>query len=250
MKKLMLAGIALTALLTAPAIATDLPITVRPYGPPTFGWTGWYVGTHVGWLWATAEITDQSHFDSGATTVLKDDSPAVGVQGGYNLQIGSAVYGIEVDATWTNAERSYPGNKAQYSTKWNVIGTTRGRLGLAVDQTLAYVTTGVAWANFDTVYDTDIPSGSRVGSVSSKSTWGWVAGVGVEHALFHEWTVKLEALYTRFSGDFDVIPGVACGTVNGPNQHCKFAFDHAAWTVRIGANYRFGLAGYLGLAGY
>ena len=51
MKKLLLAGIALTALL-APAMAADMPVKARPAPlPPPPDWSGFYLGVHGGYGW-------------------------------------------------------------------------------------------------------------------------------------------------------------------------------------------------------
>ena len=56
MKKKLLAGVALGALLIgAPAMAADMPVKA-PKAPPVipYSWTGFYVGANVGYSWGRA----------------------------------------------------------------------------------------------------------------------------------------------------------------------------------------------------
>jgi outer membrane immunogenic protein len=116
-------------------------------------------------------------------------------------------------------------------------------MGLAVDRTMVYVTAGGAWSDVKTTYNTDIPSGDFDGIVSGKGQWGWTAGVGVEHAFADAWSFKLEALYISYVNDDSSALDDTCSTSNGPSGPCTFSFDHDAWTVRAGLNYRFGGGG-------
>jgi outer membrane immunogenic protein len=240
MKKALLAAAATACLLSWSAQAADLTPRLKALPPiAAFSWTGCYVGGHVGWLSGTSSVTDEAYYDSGATTQLKADSFAGGGQIGCNWQDGSWVWGAEADATFASADRSFLGYYAQYSTKWDAVGTLRGKMGLAVDRTLVYVTAGAAWADVKTTYDTSVPSGGGDGLVSSDNRWGWTVGVGVERAFTPNWSVKLEALYIRLVDEDRVaLPGTTCSTTSGPDHACTFAFDHEAWTVRLGVNYR------------
>src|SRR5262245_51333788 len=58
MKKILLAGLALSALVAGSASAADLARPVykaAPPPPPIFSWTGFYIGGHVGAGWSTTE---------------------------------------------------------------------------------------------------------------------------------------------------------------------------------------------------
>ena len=237
-------GVALATLITASATAADLgPAAKAPRFATAFDWTGFYVGGHAGWLSGTSSVTDEGYYDSGATNVINADGFAGGGQVGYNWQSGSVVYGIEADGSFVGAKRSYLGYYALYSTDWKAVGTIRGRVGLTVDRTMAYVTAGGAWADVVTRYNTNVPSGGGNGDISGNGRWGWTAGVGVEHAWTDAWSFKLEALYLRLvDGDSQALPPPqTCSTSGNVLSHpCNFKFDHDAWTVRLGLYYRFG----------
>src|SRR5262245_12944414 len=66
MKKLVLAGLVLGAIVTAtPGLSADLPFKAQPPLPPApiMSWTGLYLGAHGGAGWGTIE----SSVDLGAT---------------------------------------------------------------------------------------------------------------------------------------------------------------------------------------
>ena len=65
MKKLLLTGVALSALIASPAVAADLrvrgpaPVQRAPVPVAVFyNWTGCYIGGHVGGLWVEKDWTD------------------------------------------------------------------------------------------------------------------------------------------------------------------------------------------------
>ncbi|MET0632566.1 MAG: hypothetical protein ABWY92_17050, partial [Xanthobacteraceae bacterium] len=104
MKKLLLAGIALTALL-APAMAADMPVKARPAPlPPPPDWSGFYVGVHGGYGWKKDRFfSDECQFFCGKGVVALNGpvsephiiidgiNPKGGVFGahaGYNWQYG------------------------------------------------------------------------------------------------------------------------------------------------------------------
>ena len=117
MKKLFLAGVALTALVAAPAMAADIARPVYKAPPPVvavYSWTGCYVGAHVGGLWARkdwsrgAGDTFFATTPAGASFGSHDaDSWLGGFQAGCDYQFaGGFVVGIQGDYAWTDAEGS------------------------------------------------------------------------------------------------------------------------------------------------
>ena len=144
MKRSFFAGLALLALVSAaPASAADLP-RAMPYKAPayvtSYNWTGFYVGTHAGYGWASSDGFDAR-------------GGFIGGQVGYNWQpMGSPwVFGVEVDSAWADIGRSstffVPAGLLSVSSNANYQGSLRGRVGYAFDRTMIYATGGLGWIN-------------------------------------------------------------------------------------------------------
>jgi outer membrane immunogenic protein len=83
---------------------------------------------------------------------------------------------------------------ARFSQKMPWFGTVRGRVGLASDGWMAYVTGGYAYARLETVATaTAGPLTDTLTRNDMRS--GWAAGAGVEVALISKWSAKLEYLH-------------------------------------------------------
>src|ERR1700694_5727684 len=105
MKKVILAGLAATALYGGSATAADLARRVPRYAPPPppvayFTWTGCYVGGNVGGIWAKNDWNDTIVGDFGTNTA---SGALGGLQAGCNYQVGGWVFGIQGDYDWNNA---------------------------------------------------------------------------------------------------------------------------------------------------
>lgn len=206
----------------APAAwAADLGGQRRPppiaYEDSPFSWTGFYIGTHLGYGWSDVSWQETPAFNGNHSGT----GALAGGQVGYNWQSGRVVYGVEGDmsGSWIDGGNGCCG----HTINW--LGSVRGRLGLAVgsdNRTLLYATAGAAWADIDY---------SSVGSFSN-THFGWVAGAGIERALTPNLSAKIEYLYYGFDGVTapagTVAPGA--GTAN---------LDPSAQTVRFGLNFRF-----------
>ena len=130
--------------------------------------------------------------------------------------MGQAVLGIEGDAGWSSIRGSTPCIGTTCETRNNWLSTVRGRLGLAVDRFMPYVTGGAAFGDIKT-------SVAGIGDARTTKA-GWTAGGGVEAAISGPLTAKLEYLYV------DLGRG---GSVLGSDS--KFQ----SHIVRAGLNYRF-----------
>lgn len=185
----------LSAAVTAAALAASAPATAQQVS-----WTGLYLGGHLGGAWGDLDDTKLKGF-------------AGGLHGGYNLQNGNIVYGIEADVTWSGADASssestggvgcrrivvanFPclggaGSTGSERIDLDWLASLRARLGVTFGTLLIYGTGGVGWANVD-LKVTD----SVLGSSSSSNTHvGWVAGGGVEMKLTTNISGRIEALH-------------------------------------------------------
>src|SRR4030095_7821267 len=83
-------------------------------------------------------------------------------------------------------------NPYQFTSRISWLSTVRGRFGLAVGDTMAYMTAGVAFGGVRNSVTFDAVSSTYS---SSKTKTGWTIGGGVEHMLSRNWTVGLEGLF-------------------------------------------------------
>ena len=207
MKRILSTGIAIAALLglAAQASAADMsramPTKAPAYVVPYYNWTGAYVGINGGGGWGTGNGIDTSGGFVGGTL-------------GYNWQAGQTVFGLETDIAWSGIDGTgtIVGVPVTSGTDW--FGTVRGRLGVAVDRSLWFVSGGLAYGDVHA---------SAAGVSISDTNAGWTLGGGVEFALQGPWTAKVEYLHINL-GDV---------TLAGINK------DFNADLVRAGLNYRF-----------
>lgn len=216
MNTLRVALLAGTALAAAPsAFAADLGGPSMKDGPyiaqTPFSWSGFYLGTHVGYGWSTVDW-------QGLSDNLEGSGWLAGGQVGYNWQRGALVFGLEADASYNWVDGSLGGDA--HSIDWQA--SIRARLGLAVNnsRTLLYTTGGVAWA------DVNYASAGNF----SETHFGWVYGGGIEHMLSQNLSARVEYLYYDFNDA--TAPGGVLGA--GPTS-----VDPSMHVVRFGLNLKF-----------
>jgi outer membrane immunogenic protein len=283
-KKLLLATTALTPFFLAvgSADAADLPVKAPTPVPVAAlpNWTGFYMGLNAGEAWGRADpntstscvaapgfglpyigmtgnCADVPLVNAAGTGSISKAAFIGGGQAGYNVQSNNVVYGIELDFDSMNikAARQVTGNYVTLfpstftvttSAGTNWLFTTRGRVGWAFGDVLAYATGGLAVTELKSSSSfTDslvgFP-GPGVGTWSTSATkLGWTAGGGIEWALSHNWSAKVEYLYVKFGSvtasglvtGSTAIPGVAYG--NAINT----SVDLTASIARAGINYKF-----------
>jgi outer membrane immunogenic protein len=157
---------------------------------PFIGWTGFYIGGHVGGAWSTV---DWANVNLTGERVNNDARGFIGGgQIGYNQQFGVVVLGAEAmlsGDTLSDDFRSLKSPTVTYSTDVNTITTVTGRLGVAAGQWLVYAKAGWAGARVDVAgHDTVGPDSF------SLDQWrnGWTAGTGLEYKVARNIGLGLE----------------------------------------------------------
>jgi outer membrane immunogenic protein len=183
------------------ALAADLPYSkgppvYAPPPPPVFSWTGVYIGAQVGYQWGTSK-SDVYGIDGaavGSLPSINNSGIVGGAHIGYNYQFSQIVFGIEgdVDGLGNSGSNNY-GLLSSYTTREDIDGSVRGRLGVAWDRVLVYGTGGVAFGNFRNTYSSPI----GYDSLSTTRT-GWTVGGGLEYAVTNNWSIRAEYRYTDF----------------------------------------------------
>ena len=254
MKKL-LASASFIVLSSATVFAADLPMhyskAPAPYMAPVFNWTGCYVGVHAG-----AGVMRDS---VGASMVAGNDYTGTGGlaggQLGCNYQDGNWVFGAEGEGYWSGMKatdaRSTSTFRDSDTDKNKYDFSIAARAGIAFDRTLVYGKAGWVWGKFDflsTSFDNCncnfLENGPFVSSSSASGTLdGLLLGVGIEHALTNNWTVKLEYNFLRYGSK--ELSFTTCSNGNTPSVTC---FADGTGTVhadkqifKIGANYLFNM---------
>jgi len=241
----------LLAMASVPPTATNAPAPAPPSGGSGFHWTGFYVGGHFGRDSGHANmkvdpLPSAAQFVNLSTQSLHTDPTGKlgGLQGGYNLQRGPVVYGIESDYSFSDMKGTkvispivqnngtpFPGTSvigtanstvSHQDTDW--LGTLRLRLGATpVPRLLVYGTGGLAYGG--------VRASNSIFSSTSTTLVGWTVGAGLEMAVASNWSAKLEYLYVDL-GSFDC--GLSCGL--GVPENIGFTAN----VIRVGLNYRFG----------
>jgi outer membrane immunogenic protein len=204
------------------AQTADLPMKGPAYAPPppVANWAGWYVGLHAGAAHQDVRQDLDGHpYGTNFTSFIG------GGQIGYNWQKGYYVFGVEFDGSGLTRDRDRSDNYfSSYGGNIPWLFTARARTGLALADTLVYVTGGLAvgevtsyFNDFGTVYE------------NNHTRVGWTIGAGVEHMWAPNWTVALEALYVDL-GRFD-------RTTNIPEDELFMAATAMIGRVKI--NYKF-----------
>jgi outer membrane immunogenic protein len=170
------------------------------YAPPSyaFTWTGFYLGLQTGYVWGDANHT----FSDGSVGASSDlDGWVGGGYAGYNWQSSNLVFGVEGDIEGGNIDGSYASPTTLGSADFDWQGSLRGRVGVASNRTLFYLTGGWAFAGAD-VFGA-IP-GTPAGCCSANADLdGWTLGGGIEYAVHSNFIIRSEYRYTDF-GDVTV----------------------------------------------
>jgi outer membrane immunogenic protein len=195
-----------TACVASAGAASAADLSLLPAAPPVVApWTGFYIGGNAGVVSQNTTVQDLNNWnDSGSFSIAsKNLGATAGIHAGYNIQDGEFVYGIEGDWSWTGTKSDKfltdsctCGDPVltQIHTEMDWVATVRGRAGITFGRTLAYVTGGIAFAQFNNHWGAGLPDpvGGCGGPlacgpinnnnfVSRGIQPGWAVGVGVEH---------------------------------------------------------------------
>ncbi|OAF17713.1 hypothetical protein AXW67_07305 [Bradyrhizobium neotropicale] len=123
---------------------------------------------------------------------------------------------------------------------------------MVVDNALAYVTGGAAWADVEQTgieFNNNVfsPSlGAPTGTTANRSgmLWGGVIGAGVEFALSNNWIVGGEFLHTIYRDrDANIVTaagGNACASPFFAHPNCVVRNQLTTDVARVRVSYKFG----------
>lgn len=230
-------GAACTAVATLSLFATNLAAAdlrgIPPseeqeiYEPPAPVWQGLYWGFNAGYGWGNSELTYDRNNHGTATTDPEGALAAFTV--GYNfVPTPGFLVGAEADLgimdISADDKEVFDGHiyKTQFAGLW---GTVRARAGVIFGKALIYGTGGVAFMDADEILIGNTPGET---AVNQDLRSGWVAGGGIEYAVWNGVTAKVEYLHMDF------------GTHEGLSDNREnFTFKNDVDLVRTGLNFKF-----------
>jgi outer membrane immunogenic protein len=252
MKSIFGAGVAALVIFGTAGSAFSADLPGRPYEPPQVmpvpvvaGWSGAYVGVHIGWGSADkdwAQTSPAAFAAGGNSASFTADGIIGGGQIGYNWQMGNWVFGGEVDISGSgmsgDATQSFtPTWRSNTHINW--LGTVTGRVGMVWDRVLLYAKGGFAWADEDH-FQQFTPAGGVATEVSriNNTHTGWIVGAGVEVALWANWTGKIEYNYVDL-GTETGLTFTNAAPAPGARATDIWSIDQQIHMVKFGANYHF-----------
>ncbi|CAN5204504.1 porin family protein [soil metagenome] len=243
-------------LISSQAYSADLP--ARPYykaAPIAYlPWNKCYVGITAGYTPGTGGSDSdpriratspglQDSIDLGNVPSRLASDPDGGVVGGTigcNRQYDRVVIGGEADLMYSSMRDSVAviqgaGVTTTFDRKLDAIGTLRARLGYAIDNTLLYVTGGLAYGHVKSNAQIfSVPGASALAGGEDAWKAGWTLGGGIEHMFMPNWSVKAEYLYYDLgNSDVNLLP------VGGPPETGVLSYKNTGHIIRAGLNYHF-----------
>ena len=231
--------------------------------PPPFAWdwTGFYAGTHSGFVHGSAKVDDPYGPSIYGDKIILPGY-LFGLQAGFNKQVGNFIFGVELDGSWADVRGTntcfafsglYVSANCRVQNDWIAMLTARFGVALGPQgRTLLYAKGGgAATHTHGDLTDNNlfgiVPAVLGVTSPQtsySQTLWGYTVGIGIEHAMTPAWSWKLEYNYMNFA-DFNVtsptsiIVNPATGAfVVGPAL--QTSVHEQFHVVKLGVNYHFG----------
>lgn len=201
MRKILVATLLAGATVSAPALAQDTGATFT--GPRVEAILGY---DHVG---AGSSVDNDNNRDDQSI-----DGLLYGVGAGYDVNLGSAVVGVEGEYTDSTAKSS----RRDFTDQFGFGRVSQGRdlyIGaragiLASPSTLVYVKGGYTNTKLNV-----LAGDTNQSTDTSFKLDGWRVGAGVEHALNQNTFAKLEYRYSKYdSGHIDFANGATSSEFN------------------------------------
>jgi outer membrane immunogenic protein len=229
------------ALILAASFATDKATAQQT--AQQHDWSGFYGGIHAAGIWGGVTVTDSGRGVPPGPFSYTPGGAFGGGTGGYNVQMGPAVFGIETDIGYMGLNgsgtvpSSHPGQHQDITLDSGAYGDVTGRVGFAVGKTLFYGKGGFAFFTGEAKQTTTNPGYSSTGS--SGAFTGWTVGGGAEY--FVSPTVSVKAEYQHF--DFGSKSAYQTALVDDPptTAGTRFYNDNRlrADSIKLGMNFHF-----------
>ncbi|NDV19126.1 outer membrane beta-barrel protein [Pseudodesulfovibrio sp. JC047] len=224
-------------------------------------WDGQYVGFGIGGAWGKADpevqtqkgtyfiTTDPDQLDPEGSRNMYGSDLSGNVFFGFNGQKDRFVYGVEGNLSLSKYDETHHSGNVTYLTlptdsfsittkvksDWAV--SIRPRVGYALEKSLIYITAGPILRRFE--YDftfTDTEGGGK-SLHFNKEAWklGLIGGLGYEHKLLNDWSVRTEYLFSTYTNIIDGDSRLA----SYPEDGFKHDLDFTEHSLCIGISKRF-----------
>jgi outer membrane immunogenic protein len=209
---------------------------------------GLYIGGTVGWAFHDRFWVDRDDWIDSfgpdfqlGSVVSVNDGVELGLQLGYNMQCGCALYGLEFDANWADFQRTTSlssgdpirGSELAIKDDTTWFGSIRARAGIVANNLLLFATAGAAWADVKHSWSLEDAFVGESESFSNHTgRWGLAVGAGVEWEFCGNFGFKAEALYHKFPNHSSSFFSPAAG------REVSFDLMNEIWVARVGVNYR------------
>jgi outer membrane immunogenic protein len=175
-------------------------------------------------------------YDFGEDPEMSGTNWGLGVRAAYDYYgEGGWAVGIVGDWMWGLGEIADNVDPVESTyLDMNYLATLRARAGWAADNTLLYVTGGLAAAQME--FGGLVGSNPSVDDSDKQWTYGWTIGTGIEYAVTENFAVGLEYLYIQL----DDTEHSLYNPVTGQGGDLEMTYNELH-TVRLGLSYRFGI---------
>jgi outer membrane immunogenic protein len=182
------AGAAHAGSLTSPA--EPVVFAPAPAAPTAYSWTGGYAGLGLSYGRANHRTDTAPNFWPNGS------GWGIGGLAGYNWQSGATVFGVEGHLSAQRMRGTTNTAVGEVRTDLTSLASIRGRVGVAADRTLFFITAGPAAGRVS-------HNAVDAGLSDSGTVYGMMVGVGVEQAMAGGWNLRGDLEHYRFrSRDF------------------------------------------------
>jgi outer membrane immunogenic protein len=236
------------------AVLLALPALAQEESGVSSYWNGAYIGATAGYAFGHSPSTLDVRYAGDTIFSYRQNIESINANGfiggvsiGYNHSAGPLVFGLEGDISYLGAKGRdvdkfvYAPFQNEIATKYQWLGTLRGRAGVQNGRWLAFATGGLAFGGFeDFIGGTDAVSGPVPdfgGGVKTRA--GYVIGAGVEYAATGKISIKAEYLFADLGKSRTDVNAVSGEDWFGPDSPSFVNASHKLNIVRLGVNFHF-----------
>ena len=188
-------------LLALPGVASadGIPSRSASYCCESPTWSGIYAGFYAGGAWADTDwafpFPEAFNTAIGQHFSTSPQGAIVGMQAGFNYQLGYFLAGAETSFAGSNMQDTltgpvtapFPGDRLR--TEVSNLFTTTGRFGVVADKLLLYGKAGYANSNVAVRAFSPVPG---ITAHDNRASDGWTVGGGLEYRLRRSLVLGIE----------------------------------------------------------